>query len=249
VSTTVPWPNDGNAHELSVQGEGETGGCNFSGLGDWAGELTITYAPAQCRIQMASGGNDQCCSISVVGRAHREPTDVVAGLAVDRSGASRCQRKPVSAEVDGQPVRLKFNGSHGTGSTTMTAKREVCSDSLFARVNQGELSASDEFAIPNSTPDIATFKATRNSAGQLQVSVLVRHVLPTARCQRPTITVDGDVVRLQVHGSEATAHRALISGKSCESVATLQYQQDKVTARATRTVIGTLPTLCKAPPP
>jgi len=45
ASTTVPWPNDGRRHALSVQGVGQTGGCNFGGLGNWAGTLTITYTP------------------------------------------------------------------------------------------------------------------------------------------------------------------------------------------------------------
>ncbi len=255
-ATTVPWPNDGQAHELSVQGEGETGGCNFGGLGNWAGELTITYTPApeHCQAPAAgssealSSGADGCCSISVVGRAARSSSDVLARLKVDRGSSARCQRKPVNANVDGQPVRLKFSGSHGEGALTMTGKREVCGDSLFARVSQGALSSSDEFNIPDSTPKI-TFTAKRDTAGQLQVKVLVHHVLPTAHCERPTVTVDGDVVRLHVSGSTATAHRAVISGQSCATVAKLQYQQDKVTATATREVTGAVPTLCKTTPP
>lgn len=255
-ATTVPWPNDGQAHELSVQGEGETGGCNFGGLGNWAGELTITYTPApeHCQAPAAglsealSSGAGGCCSISVVGRGARSSSDVVARLKVDRGSSARCQRKPVNATVDGQPVRLKFSGSHGEGALTMTAKREVCSDSLFAHVSQGSLSAADEFNLPDSTPKI-TFTATRDTAGQLQVKVLVHHVLPTARCERPQVTVNGDLVRLSVHGSTASAQRAVIAGSACSAVATLAYKQDAVTAHASREVTGTLPTICKPPSP
>jgi hypothetical protein len=46
TSATVPWPTDGHRHALSVQGEGQKGGCNGGMLGDWAGTLTITYTPA-----------------------------------------------------------------------------------------------------------------------------------------------------------------------------------------------------------
>jgi hypothetical protein len=54
-NATVPWPNDGRAHTLGYEGEGEVGGCNAGILVVWNGTLAVTYTPKKPGTHEISG--------------------------------------------------------------------------------------------------------------------------------------------------------------------------------------------------
>ena len=97
VSATVPWPNDGLSHDLGVEGEGQTGGCNAGSLGRLGRDAgNHVHAGAEVlpgrkpRAPSSRRSVPLCCSISITGHATREPTDVVTRL----PGDPRCSHLP-----------------------------------------------------------------------------------------------------------------------------------------------------------
>jgi len=82
----------------------------------------------------------------------------------------------------------------------------------------------------------------------VEVTLVIRNALPEAHCGRPTVTVDGVLLRLTVQGSVATATRELVSGAAaCAPLATIQYRQAQVTAHAARQVTGAAQPVCRTP--
>lgn len=112
-TVTVPWPNDGDAHTLAVQGEGEVSGCNTIGLGDWGGMLTITYTPAP----------EACADLKLDASILRWETRRTRFDYTIRGIKRRC--RPVSLWVADRVVQ-RLSADHATVSGQVSVPERFC---------------------------------------------------------------------------------------------------------------------------
>jgi len=119
ASATVPWPNDGEPHTLGIEGEGELGGCNVAGLGNWGGTLTISYTPAPL----------ECDRLRLSASFRHWKTDETT---IDYT-VFGIKRKcgPVTVTIDGD--RKTFGADHPTISGVDDLPGRFCQRTAFAR--------------------------------------------------------------------------------------------------------------------